>query len=81
VPGYEVLNWQGITVPAKTPVAIVQTLHTKLVAALKLPGMNEALAHQGLDAAGAGPDEFGALMKAEIAKYGKVVKAAGIRAE
>jgi tripartite-type tricarboxylate transporter receptor subunit TctC len=81
VPGYEVLNWQGITVPAKTPAAIVQTLHARLVAALKLPGMNEALAHQGLDAAGAGPEEFGALMKAEIAKYGKVVKAAGIRAE
>jgi tripartite-type tricarboxylate transporter receptor subunit TctC len=81
VPGFEVLNWQGITAPSKTPAAIVQVLHGKLIAALKLPGMNEALAHQGLDAAGAGPEEFGALIKSEIAKYGKVVKAAGIRGE
>ena len=81
VPGYEVLNWQGITVPAKTPAAIVQVLHAKLVAALKMPGMNEALFAQGLDAAGAGPEEFGALIKSELAKYGRVVKAAGIRAE
>ena len=81
VPGFEVLNWQGITAPAKTPATLVQALHTHLTAALKRPGMNEALFVQGLDAAGAGPAEFGALMKSEIAKYGRVVKAAGIRAE
>ena len=81
VPGFEVLNWQGITVPAKTPAAIVQALHVHLTAALKRPGMTEALFAQGLDAAGAGPDEFAALIKSEIAKYGRVVKAAGIRGE
>ncbi len=81
LPGFEVLNWQGITAPAKTPTALVQTLHGHFTAALKRPGMSEALAHQGLDAAGAGPAEFGALIKSEIAKYGKVVKAAGIRVE
>lgn len=81
VPGFEVLNWQGITAPAKTPSTIVKALHTYLTAALKRPGMNEALFVQGLDAAGAGPEEFGALIKSEIAKYGKVVKAAGIRGE
>jgi tripartite-type tricarboxylate transporter receptor subunit TctC len=81
VPGFEVLNWQGITLPAKTPAAIVRALHAHLTAALKRPGMNEALSHQGLDAAGAGPEEFAALIKSEIAKYGKVVKAAGIRGE
>ena len=81
VPGFEVLNWQGITAPAKTPAGIVLSLHGYLMAALKRPGMNEALAHQGLDSAGGGPDEFGALIKSEIAKYGKVVKAAGIKGE
>ena len=75
------MNWQGIAAPAKTPPAIVQALHAHLIAALKRPGMTEALAHQGLDAAGAGPEDFGALIKAEIAKYGKVVKAAGIRGD
>ncbi len=81
VPGFEVLNWQGIAAPAKTPAAIVQALHAHLTAALQRPGMTEALFAQGLDAAGAGPDEFGALIKSEIAKYGRVVKAAGIRGE
>ena len=81
VPGFEVLNWQGITAPAKTPAAITQVLHAKLVAALKMPGMTEALFVQGLDAAGAGPEEFGALIKSELAKYGRVVKAAGIKGE
>ena len=81
VPGYEVLNWQGIVVPAKTPVVIVQALHPKLVTALRMPGMNEALAVQGLDTAGGGPEEFGALIKSELAKYGRVVKVAGIRGE
>jgi tripartite-type tricarboxylate transporter receptor subunit TctC len=81
LPGFEILNWQGITAPARTPAAIVQTLHAKLLATLKMPGMNEALQVQGLDAAGAGPVEFGALMKSEIAKYSQVVKAAGIRGD
>jgi tripartite-type tricarboxylate transporter receptor subunit TctC len=81
VPGFEILNWQGITVPAKTPAAFVNVLHAKLAVTLQLPGMNEALRTQGLNAAGGGPREFGALIKSEIVKYGKVVKAAGIRAE
>ncbi len=81
VPGFEVLNWQGITAPAKTPAMLVQILHAKLIAALNLPGMHQALAVQGLDAAGAGPAEFRAWIKSELAKYGRVVKAAGIRAE
>lgn len=81
VPGFEILNWQGITVPVKTPAAIVNTLHGKLVATLKMPGMNEALHVQGLDAAGGGPEEFTALIKSETARYAKIVKAAGIRSE
>lgn len=81
VPGFEILNWQGITAPARTPPSIIQTVHGHLLATLKKPGMNETLFTQGLDAAGAGPAEFGALMKAEITKYGQVVKAAGIKGE
>ena len=81
VPSYEVLNWQGIVVPARTPAAIIQTLHQKLVVALKMPGMNEALTVQGFDANGGGPEEFGALIKSELARYAKIVKIAGIRAE
>lgn len=81
VPGFEVLNWQGIVVPKKTPEAIVQKLNRALREALKSPETIAALAKQGLDAAGGTPGEFGALIKSEIEKYGKVAKAANLRLE
>jgi tripartite-type tricarboxylate transporter receptor subunit TctC len=81
VAGFEVLNWQGITAPAKTPTPIVQVMHQKLVASLKMPGMAEALTVQGFDSHGGGPEEFGTLIKSEVARYAKIVKIAGIRAE
>jgi len=81
VPGFEVLNWQGIVVPKKTPEAIVQKLNRALLEALKSPETIKALANQGLDAAGGTPGEFGALIKSEIEKYGKVAKAANLRLE
>jgi tripartite-type tricarboxylate transporter receptor subunit TctC len=81
VPGFEILNWQGVTVPARTSAEIVRALHGHLSATLKMPGMTDTLAVQGLDAAGAGPAEFGALIQSELAKYARVVKAAGIRAD
>ena len=81
VAGFEVSNWQGIVVPAKTPAELVRRLNQHLRAALKSPGMSDALAAQGLEAAGGTPEQFGALIKAEIVKYTQVVKAAGIRAD
>ncbi|MHB8771847.1 MAG: Bug family tripartite tricarboxylate transporter substrate binding protein [Syntrophales bacterium] len=81
VPSFEVLNWQGIVVPKKTPAAIVQKLNAALREALKSPATIAALAKQGLDAAGGTPEQFGALIKSEIEKYGKVAKAANLRLE
>ncbi len=81
VKGFNVANWQGILLPAKTPGAIVRKLNRDLLATLKLPGMAETLAAQGLEPAGSTPEEFGALIKAEIAKYTQVVKAAGIHVD
>ena len=81
VPGFEVLNWQGIVVPKKTPDAIIQKLNRALLEALKSPETIKALANQGLDAAGGTPGEFGVLIKSEIEKYGKVAKAANLRLE
>jgi len=78
VKGFNVSNWQGVLAPAKTPAAIVQKLNQDILAALRLPGMTEALAAQGLEPAGGKPEEFGALIKSEIAKYTQVVKAARI---
>ncbi|OHE23010.1 MAG: hypothetical protein A2X92_09760 [Syntrophus sp. GWC2_56_31] len=81
VPGFEVLNWQGIVVPKKTPDAIVQKLNSALLTTLKSPEMISSLATQGLDAAGGTPEQFGALIKSEIDKYGKVAKQAKLRIE
>ena len=78
VAGFEVSNWQGIVAPIKTPRPIVLKLNRDLIATLALPGMREALAAQGLESASGTPDQFGKLIKAEIAKYTQVVKAAGI---
>jgi tripartite-type tricarboxylate transporter receptor subunit TctC len=81
VPGFEVLNWYGIVAPGKTPAAIVQRLNRDLRTALKSPQMTESLGTQGLEDAADTPEKFGAFIKSEMAKYAKVVKAAGIRAE
>ena len=81
VPGFEVLNWYGIVAPSKTPAAIVQKLNRDLLTALKSPETAESFNSQGLEAAGDTAEKFAALIKSEIAKYAKVVKAANIRAE
>jgi len=78
VKGFNVSNWQGVLAPAQTPAAIVNRLNQHILAALKQPGMTEALAAQGLEPAGGTPGDFSALIKSEIAKYTQVVKAARI---
>ena len=81
VPGFDVSNWQGITAPVKTPRPIVLKLNGDLHATLKLPGMSDALAAQGLEPAGSTPEEFGRLIRADLDKYTRLVKAAGIRVD
>ena len=81
VPGFDVSNWQGIVTPRKTPDAILRKLNRDLLATLKAPGMADALSRQGLEAAGGTPAQFRALISTEIARYTKVVKAAGIRVD
>jgi tripartite-type tricarboxylate transporter receptor subunit TctC len=81
VPGFDVLNWQGLVVPIKTSPVIVARLNKDVQAALARPGMNELLAAQGLDAAGGPPEPFGKLIADEIVRYRKLVQAAKIQAE
>lgn len=81
VAGFDVSNWQGMLAPAKTPAAIVGRLNRDVLATLKLPGMSDALGAQGLESAGSTPEQFAALIKSEIGKYTKVVKAAGIKVD
>jgi tripartite-type tricarboxylate transporter receptor subunit TctC len=81
VPGYEATSWQGVVVPAKTPKAIVAKLHTEISKALRSPDIGERLALEGSEPGGNTPDEFAAFIKREIAKWAKVVKDSGLKAE
>ena len=78
VKDFEVENWQGIVVPAKTPRAIVERLNDVILRALKQPAMVAALGAQGLDPAGGTPAQFDKLIRSEIGKWTALVKAARI---
>ena len=80
--GFDVSSWQGILAPAGTPKSIVERLYQESAKALKMPDVIDRLATQGgNELVGSSPEQFAALIKAEIAKYGKVIKEAGIRIE
>lgn len=80
-PGYDVSGWYGILAPAKTPADIINRLNSEIVIALRSPAVTDRLAADGSEAVGSTPEQFGAHIKSEIAKWGKVVKAAGITAD
>jgi tripartite-type tricarboxylate transporter receptor subunit TctC len=74
-------NWQGIVVAAATPKDIVARLNALLAKAIQSPDTRERLASQGLTPVGSSPEEFAAFWRAENEKWGKVIKAAGIKGE
>jgi len=79
VPDYEVTSWQALFVPVRTPAAVVRKINTDTVAALAMPAVRDKLAKSGYVAGGSSPEEMGALLKAEIAKWSGVIKSLGIR--
>ena len=80
-PGIEAGVWFGLFAPAKTPPAIIAKINRDTVAILQSSAAKDALLAQGAETAATTPAEFGAFVKAEIAKWGKVIKEAGIKAE
>jgi tripartite-type tricarboxylate transporter receptor subunit TctC len=81
VPGYEVTAWYGVSAPAKTPRAIVDRLHTEIVRAVNSPDLRERLTTQGADPIHLTPEQYTVFIQNEIAKWAKVIKAAGIKGE
>jgi tripartite-type tricarboxylate transporter receptor subunit TctC len=81
VPGYETSIWNGILAPAGTPKDIVHRLHETIVQILKSPQAQERYANVGAEIRYNSPDEFRALIVAEMAKWRKVIRAAGIRVD
>ncbi len=77
LPGYEVIVWQAIVAPARTPDTVIARLNAEIVKSLHTPAMKEQLSSQGLEAVGNSPREFGEYIKSEYAKWAKVVKISG----
>jgi tripartite-type tricarboxylate transporter receptor subunit TctC len=81
VPGYEHEPWNGLLAPAKLPRPILAKLNEEVVRILRAPEVRKVFEHEGADAVGNSTEEFAAVIRSEMVKWAKVVKAAGIRPE
>ena len=81
LPGYEVVQWYGILAPADTPKEIIDRLQREIARAIASPKLSQVLINMGLQPASNTPDEFRLLIKSEIEKWGKVIRAANIKGE
>lgn len=81
VPGFEVVSWQGIFVPAGTPKPIVDRLHAEIMKILQTTEMQDRLKSLGMQPSSMTPDQVAAFQKAEVEKWAQVIKAAGIKLE
>jgi tripartite-type tricarboxylate transporter receptor subunit TctC len=81
VPGYELTNWFGLTVPSATPRDLVARIHGDVSKVLQQADVRDRIQGMGADVIGSTPDQFASFMRAETAKWAKVIKQANIRAE
>ncbi len=81
IPGFEYATWYAMLAPAKTPLPVVARLQSDTVKVLKVPQMQERLGAQGLEVLGSTSAEFERYLDAEMGRWAKVIRSAGIRAE
>jgi tripartite-type tricarboxylate transporter receptor subunit TctC len=81
LPNFEVVNWYGMVLRAGAPAATVSRLSQEVISALRQPDVAARAAALGLDLVGTGPDAFAAFLRAEIAKWGEVIRTAKIQVE
>ena len=81
LPGFVVTAFYGIALPAKAPRAIVDKLNADINRALKSPDLHAQLTSQGADPVGTTPEQYTAFVQEEIVKWGKVIRAAGIKGD
>ena len=79
--GFDANNWYGLVVPAKTPRAIIDQLNAEVTKILNMPDVKTTLFNQGLDPAPGTPEQFGAYIRSERAKWARVIKESGAKAE
>ena len=74
VPGYEVVGWNGILAPAKTPRAIIERLNADIVKVIRTPEVEADILAQGIEPIGNTPEEFGRIIRADVERWGKILK-------
>lgn len=79
LPGYDVVGWNGLLLPAGTPKPIVAKLNAEIVAILRSPEVMNQLKAHGVDVVGGTPEHFANAIRTDIAKWAKIIKEAGIR--
>jgi tripartite-type tricarboxylate transporter receptor subunit TctC len=77
-PGYEITSWQGLFAPAGTPGEVVDKVNGEAVATIRSPEVSKRIADEGAEPVGSTPDQFAAKVKREVAKWGKVMRDAGL---
>ena len=80
LPGFELNSWYGMMAPAGTPKPVITRMHQEVVAALKKPDVQDWLKANGLDGRGSSPEEHGAHIRSELAKWAKIVRDAKVQA-
>ncbi len=81
VPGYEVTIWQALLAPVRTPAAVIARLHREIAEIARQADLRERLSADGSEPVGSTPRELGDHISAEIARWSKVIKAIGLKAE
>ena len=79
VPGYEATQWFGFLATAGTPQAVQDRLSQEAVRALRAPDVAKHMANEGAEIVASTPAQFAAYIKSETEKWGRVIKAAGIK--
>lgn len=81
LPGYEISSWFGLFVPNKTPAPVIDRLYREAAKALQSADVRERFAREGAEPVGNSPAEFNSYVRAEFAKYAKVVKDTGVKVD
>ncbi|GAB1577785.1 Bug family tripartite tricarboxylate transporter substrate binding protein [Bordetella petrii] len=81
VPGYEAYSWSGVLAPAGTPAEIVERVNADMTRVLADPATVKGMLAAGAEPKPGSPAQFGAFLQAELAKWSKVIKQAGIKVE
>jgi tripartite-type tricarboxylate transporter receptor subunit TctC len=81
ITGADVLIWYGVVAPAGTPKDVIVRLNREIVKAMNTPDVRDKFAQQGVDPAASTPEEFAEFIRTEVARWGKVIRTAGIKLE